>query len=255
LSYNAVVPRGDPSGFGGVTYNLRAEGTVQVPGALSQSGATSLGVGSCATAVGSSNSRLSETNLTTCSIALDSDSAAVNYSTRLFYDFTVNIGASPGGNARVIVPLSGKTPAGAIFRIYNTSTSSWQTFATDGVNNIVSTAAGSLDSCPAAGDASYVDVSTVLAAATKDHYCLQLTIQDNGVNDNNTTLGAIAVHGGMASGEPATIPEDTRTSSASGCSINGNSENNWERGDWWLVAGFLAWLGALRMRFKRQAQS
>lgn len=44
-------------------------------------------------------------------------------------------------------------------------------------------------------------------------------------------------------------------SGATGCSISTKPVNAVERGDWWLVAGFLAWLGALRMRFKRQVQS
>jgi hypothetical protein len=44
-------------------------------------------------------------------------------------------------------------------------------------------------------------------------------------------------------------------SGAAGCSISSKPIGVIERGDWWLVAGFLAWLGALRMRFKRQAQS
>jgi hypothetical protein len=45
-------------------------------------------------------------------------------------------------------------------------------------------------------------------------------------------------------------------SGAKGCSISSTQQvSALERADWWLVAGFLAWLGALRMRFKRQAQS
>jgi hypothetical protein len=44
-------------------------------------------------------------------------------------------------------------------------------------------------------------------------------------------------------------------SGATGCSISTKPASVMERGDWWLVAGFLAWLGALRMRFKRQPQS
>jgi hypothetical protein len=42
-------------------------------------------------------------------------------------------------------------------------------------------------------------------------------------------------------------------SADTGCSISTKPVNALERGDWWLVAGFLAWLGALRIRFKRQA--
>lgn len=44
-------------------------------------------------------------------------------------------------------------------------------------------------------------------------------------------------------------------SGAKGCSISQKPVSMLERGDWWLVAGFLAWLGVLRLRFKRQAQS
>jgi hypothetical protein len=43
-------------------------------------------------------------------------------------------------------------------------------------------------------------------------------------------------------------------SGAKGCSISTKPVNALERGDWWLVAGFLAWLGTLRLRFKRQVK-
>jgi hypothetical protein len=45
-------------------------------------------------------------------------------------------------------------------------------------------------------------------------------------------------------------------SGAGGCSINPTPTNLQARADWWLVAGFLAWLSAIRMRFKsRQTKS
>lgn len=47
----------------------------------------------------------------------------------------------------------------------------------------------------------------------------------------------------------------SESSKVSGCSISSSPVSATERGDWWLVAGFLTWLGALRIRFKRQAQS
>ena len=244
MAYTATVPNGDPSGFGNVKYGLRLEGTVVVPSTLSTD-ATSLGVGSCATTVSSADGRLSEANLTTCSIALDSNISTANYNTRLFYDFTVNIGGSPGGNARVVIPLSAHLPANTIFRIYKTATSTWATFTEDS-NNIVASAAGSLGTCPAAGSASYV------SPATKGHYCLQLTIQDNGVNDNNTTLGAIAARGGVASGVTI-VNVDTRAGSTGGCSIGRYSKDGWGRGDWWMVFVFVMWLGAIAT-YRRRPQ-
>lgn len=241
LGYSATVPLGDPSGFGNVKYGLRLEGIVKVPGSLSTD-ATSLSVGSCATTVSSSDGRLSETNLTTCSVALDSNSATSNYHTRLFYDFTVNISASPGGNARVVIPLSAKLPSDTVIRLYKTATSAWATFAEDS-NNIVSSAAGSLDSCPAAGSGSYT------TPPTKGHYCLQLTIQDNATNDNNASLGAIAARLGIASGTTTTAAPDTRTSSTSGCSIGDNTKLS-RHADWWLVLTFIGWLAFLVSRRK-----
>jgi len=57
---------------------------------------------------------------------------------------------------------------------------------------------------------------------------------------------------------PTTIDVGTITSaSPTGCSISSNpsSISVAGRSDWLLVGGFLAWLGALRKRAKRQSQS
>lgn len=40
-----------------------------------------------------------------------------------------------------------------------------------------------------------------------------------------------------------------------GCSISSFTVNLSERADWWLLAGFVAWLGVARRRFKRQHQA
>lgn len=41
-------------------------------------------------------------------------------------------------------------------------------------------------------------------------------------------------------------------SNAPGCSISPTPVSALERADWWLVAGFLAWLGGIRLRYKRR---
>jgi hypothetical protein len=46
------------------------------------------------------------------------------------------------------------------------------------------------------------------------------------------------------------ISEDTKV--PTGCSLGASKVNLTERGDWWLIAGFLAWLGFVRKRFTRQ---
>ena len=42
------------------------------------------------------------------------------------------------------------------------------------------------------------------------------------------------------------------SSKVGGCSLGTGNVNLTERGDWWLVAGFLAWLGLIRKRLARQ---
>jgi hypothetical protein len=59
----------------------------------------------------------------------------------------------------------------------------------------------------------------------------------------------------LACSTPVPVVNVADPSKAGGCSISQTPVNVVERADWWLLAGFLAWLGALRMRFKRQAQS
>jgi hypothetical protein len=59
------------------------------------------------------------------------------------------------------------------------------------------------------------------------------------------------------SGTPLTCSAYTPTvnvsdpSGGGGCSINPTPTNLLARADWWLVAGFLAWLGGIRIRLKR----
>jgi hypothetical protein len=41
---------------------------------------------------------------------------------------------------------------------------------------------------------------------------------------------------------------DTRTSGTSGCSVMGDDVGPMQRGEWWLLAAFLSWLGWKRSR-------
>jgi hypothetical protein len=59
----------------------------------------------------------------------------------------------------------------------------------------------------------------------------------------------------LACSDPLPIVNVSDPSGAGGCSIGSRPSNGIERGDWWLVAGFLAWLGGIRARLKRKAIS
>lgn len=57
------------------------------------------------------------------------------------------------------------------------------------------------------------------------------------------------------------IPVETQltttepSTAGGGCSINSMPSSAMERADWWIVVGFLAWLGAIRRQFSRQTLS
>ena len=70
----------------------------------------------------------------------------------------------------------------------------------------------------------------------------------------NFNLGASS---SCLAGEKTVISVDESKSFPSGCSISKNpaAATMLDKSEWLLVGGFLAWLGALRKRFKRQVQS
>lgn len=84
------------------------------------------------------------------------------------------------------------------------------------------------------------------------------TSSSAGSTATNTTLtigGVSDTFSSTTAAASTAVTEASAPSNMPGCSISSKPDSAIERGDWWLVAGFLAWLGALRMRFKRQAQS
>jgi hypothetical protein len=66
----------------------------------------------------------------------------------------------------------------------------------------------------------------------------------------------VSVAGGEGIPEP---PVETKihasTPGTAGCSLSASPVDAMERADWWLVAGFLAWLGAIRLRHRRQRKT
>ena len=112
------------------------------------------------------------------------------------YDFDIDDLAEPGVSARVIIPLTGPIPANALYRKYINDPAGWQDFYDDGVKNSIASAPGELGVCPAPGDVSYV------AGLIEGYYCVQLTIEDGGLNDaDGIADGSISDPGGIA--EPA----------------------------------------------------
>ncbi len=66
----------------------------------------------------------------------------------------------------------------------------------------------------------------------------------------------VSIVGGVGTPEIPTETQLTATSPGTGgCSISLTPINATQRADWWLVAGFVTWLGVIRFRLKRQAKS
>ncbi|MHB8453977.1 MAG: hypothetical protein ACYDDO_04605 [Acidiferrobacterales bacterium] len=233
LTYSATVPAGDPSGFGGVHYYVYLTGNVIVPGALvSDTGAVTAGV------TGISGNRLNDNDLATAGISADTGSG-ITYPLHLYYDFTVPAG---GGTANIVIPLSSPLPAKAVYRKYNPLTKTWSNFTVDAFNSIQS-APGTLGTCPAPGNAAYTN------GLTEGDYCVELTILNGGVDDTDTVGTTISDPGGIATTTAANAAQpDTRTSGTSGCSISPKPIDPLKRSDWWLLLGFVAWLGFWRRK-------
>lgn len=229
LAYTATVPDGDPSNFGNVRYSLRLEGTVIVPGAAQSSpvGIAAGGVG------GATTIRVNAAALTAAGIPVDSGFS----NSGGYYDFVTPV-AVLGGTTQVVLPLTSALPAGFVYRKYKNG--SWTSFVSDADNNITSATVATGSPCPAPGNAAY-------GPATAGHNCLQLTITDGGPNDaDGTPNSSVRDPGGVATAVSA--PPGIGASGSSGCSLSSTPVNPLERGDWWLLLGFVAWMGFVARR-------
>jgi VCBS repeat-containing protein len=96
-----------------------------------------------------------------------------------------------GKNYQIVLPQIEPIPAGAVYRKYSTTTG-WGNFFIN-VDNQLHSAAGDLGYCPPSGSTQW---STGL---TEGHWCVQLTIEDGGLNDNDGLAnGTIVDPGGVA---------------------------------------------------------
>ena len=153
------------------------------------------------------------------------------------FDFTVsNVTTS---SVSVVIPLAGGVPLNPVWRLLNTD---WVSFDTTQGDTIESAPFAPGDTqCPDPGSPAYGPLTT-------GHFCLQLTIKDNGPNDKDAAVGTITDPSGMGGGGTAgggVVFTDNRSTNSGGCTMS-NGSNPPNRGEWWLLAGFIAWLGWTR---------
>lgn len=243
IVYCATVPIGSGTGFDSVRYTLRLRGLISTPAGLTTDKTINLAgnPATIAAAVGSTDGRVTEAEL--ISQGVTTDAGFTN--TGGFFNFRIT--ATGGTPSRIVLPITPATiPANAVYRKWNGT--QWITFTADGTNLIASAALVG-GTCPAVGNVAYVDANGLV----EGHDCIRLTIQEDGPYDLNTGSATVVEDpGGVGVGVGVFV--DTRTSGTSGCSISKTPVNIQQRADWWLLAGFITWLGLMIiLRRKRQS--
>ncbi|MGB7933863.1 MAG: hypothetical protein WCH04_16880 [Gammaproteobacteria bacterium] len=222
------LPGQPPSGFNGVPYTLGMEGVVRFLDATLKASDGTL----------TTAERLSVEQLADENIPLDSevDQQCVGDC----FDYTLSTVTIP--SVSIVMPLAGGVPNKPVWRIF--SNNNWVNFDTtqgDTIESAPFPAAGQTQ-CPDPGSPDYGPLTT-------GHYCVQLTIMDNGPNDTDPVIGTVSDPGGMGGGGTGGGGEvfvDKRTTNSSGCTLSSNTAPN--LGQWGLPAGFIAWLGWRRRK-------
>jgi hypothetical protein len=256
LEYKAVVPPGDPSGFGGVPYRLHMEGVISdvgsqigggdanapydvdvataedangatlgiIPGAKADAAGNTTGFGLTAAQIGVSDPLMNPTNGVQC----------------------------VGGCADFIVPSVTTDYIDVVFKlnIVNPSDGTqmrklinnrWEDFDSSGGELIGSAASDANGNCQGPDGVFQIGIRAGLD-------CIYLRMFDGGSNDADGLKNGTVVDpsGILLAGDPNVPPGST-----SGCSIASGKVTLIERADWLLLAGFLLLLLAYRRRQTR----
>lgn len=108
-----------------------------------------------------------------------------------YYDFEVHDMPIPDMSVLVVVPQATAIPANAVYRVY-TKSLGWRDFAVNDRNAVFSAPAVN-GLCPLPGDLVY------FAGLTAGHECVELRIEDGGVNDADTAVNyVVRITGGVA---------------------------------------------------------
>ncbi len=100
-----------------------------------------------------------------------------------YFDFEIVNLPIAGSSAKVVIPQFEPLPNGARYRKYH-PVDGWNDFVEDS-KNILTSAPGTPGICPDPGSNSYTP------GLTAGHYCVQLTIEDGGLNDTDRTANHV----------------------------------------------------------------
>jgi len=251
LDYNAIVPEGDPSNFGGVNYRLHLEGEIleELPilgcndsttpytvedieagdcDGNSEGNTFDVEPGEIATLAGNTSGHgLSVEEIGTNDPRVNPDNGEQCFGGCL--DFTISE-VEIGASVNIIYKLSKPIEAGLVFR--KLINGRWENFDRSG-GDAIGSAATSAGMCQ-------TQAGTYASNLVEGDECILIRITDGGPNDaDGLANGIITDPGGLLlAGTPNTPP-----SSNDGCSMSGNTVQLSQRADWLLLFGFIAWLG------------
>jgi hypothetical protein len=149
----------------------------------------------------------------------------------------------------VVLPLSEPIPYYSLYRKYNAGTDSWTAFVVNSSDSVMTAQVDDDGRCPEPGAGEYASYSNgILAGMLRpDDQCVQLTITDNGPNDDDPANGVIADPSGVGVTSAPAEPE-AATSGGGGCTLSNQAVGIGATGDWLLVGAALAGLGLFRRR-------
>jgi hypothetical protein len=157
------------------------------------------------------------------------------------WDWIVTGLANEGDTVNVVLPLVAPIPdatqTGFQIQKFDTPINQWELFDTTGPNRVSS--AGLVGGvCPDPGDAAYQ------SPPVTGHICLQLSVQDGGPNDGDGLPNQIVIDpGATVAGAGGGDGDKVTKISDNGCSLSTADVDPLHRADWWLLAGFVLWLG------------
>lgn len=171
------------------------------------------------------------------------------------FKFTTTIlqtGNDSGGSyqfARVVLPLTEKTPFWSLYRKFDENTQTWKAFTINGRNNVLTAPLDPVSNeCPEPGNGAYDrPISGALDDKLRENdWCVQLLIEDNGPNDANPTAGVIDDPSGVAEVSAGVLPSPS--TGGGGCALADPAAGPVKGGAWLLLGALLGWLGWSRRR-------
>ena len=135
------------------------------------------------------------TQLMTSELGDDSDAQNIGG----VFDFVIYGLPKAGKTCQVVFPQRLPIPANAVYRKFKHD-SGWVDFQTD-ENNYLSSAKGEAGYCPPPGDGAWSE------GLTEGYWCVQMTIQDGGLNDDDDKAnGTIVDPSGVATTSEGALP-------------------------------------------------